>query len=102
RQELCPRLAVAVLARERAAELEHEIGRLVEERAELLDSGLALEVEVPARVHAALPVVAVEGAVVLVLPGQLAQAAEVRAELRGRNGRVLPALVGVGLAGNER
>ena len=67
REELRARLAVAVLARERATKLEHEIRCLVEEGAELADARDAREVEVPARVHAALAVVAVQGAVVLVL-----------------------------------
>ena len=67
RQELRARLAVAVLARQRAAELEHEVARVLEPAPELRDPGLRDEVEVPAGVDAALAVVAVERALVAVL-----------------------------------
>src|SRR5205814_9909971 len=66
RQELRARLPVAVLSGERASEREDEIGRIGEETAPLGDSLSAREVEVPARVDAALAVVAVESAAVLV------------------------------------
>ena len=91
-----------MLARKRSAQLEHEIRRLVEERAERADPGLALQVEVPPRVHAALAVVAVQRAVVVVLLRDLAQAAEILAEALGRHRRVLPALVRVRLSRDER
>ena len=61
-----------------------------------------VEVEVPAGVDAALAVVAVERALVAVAVGQLLQLAQVLAEALGRDRRVLPALVRVGLAGDER
>ena len=51
---------------------------------------------------AALTVVAVERALVPVLVGELGEAAEVLAQPLGRDGRVLPALVRVLLAGDER
>ncbi len=99
RQELRPRLAVAVLARERAAELEDEVGRLVEEAAEGLDPLRRLEVEVPAGVDAALAVVAVERALVAVTARRASpRSRRYSPEPLGRDGRVLPALVGVGLA----
>ena len=50
------RLAVAVLARERAAVGEHEVGRLLVEAAEALDPLCRLQVEADPRVRAALPV----------------------------------------------
>src|SRR5438045_8527298 len=67
RQELRARLAVAVLAGERAAELEHEVARVLEPAPELRDAGLRNEVEVPAGVDAALAVVAVERGLVAVV-----------------------------------
>ena len=102
RQELRARLAVAVLARQRAAELEHEVARVLEPAPELRDPGLRDQVEVPAGVDAALAVVAVERALVAVALRELREAAEVLAEPLGRDGRVLPALVRVLLARDER
>src|SRR5205085_8160901 len=75
--------------------------RLVEERPERADPGLALQVEVPARVDAPVAVVAVERALVAVLAGELADVPEVLPEALGRHRRVLPALVGVRLARDE-
>src|SRR6478752_7083978 len=102
RQELRARLAVAVLPGQRAAELEHEVARVLEPAPELRDAGLRDQVEVPASVDAALAVVAVERALVAVLVGELREAAEVLAEPLGRDGRVLPTLVRVLLAWHER
>src|SRR5439155_14553020 len=101
-EKLCTRLAVAVLAGQRATELEHEVAGVLEPAAELLDPGLRDEVEVPARVDAALAVVAVERALVAVLVRELREAAEVLTQPLGRDGRVLPSLVRVLLAGDER
>jgi len=101
RQQLGARLPVAVLSGQRAAEAEHEVGRLVEEAPVGLDPVRGLEVEVPARVDAALAVVAVERALVAVLAGELAKLTQVLADALGRDCRVLPALVGIGLAGEE-
>src|SRR5205823_2713432 len=101
RQELGARLPVAVLAGERTAQLEHEVARVLEPAAVLLDSLARHEVEVPACVHTALAVVAVQRALVLVLPRELLQAAQVLAEALRRDGGVLPALVRVLLAGDE-
>src|SRR5204863_6313566 len=95
------RLAVAVLARERAAEREHEVGGLVEEPPERPDPVARDEVEVPARVDAALAVVAVKRALVAVLRGELAQPPQVLPDTLGRDGRVLPALVRIRLARDE-
>src|SRR5207237_10921871 len=77
REQLGARLTVAVLARQRPAHREHEVRRLLEEAAEGADSVARDEVEVPARVDAALAVVAVEGALVPVLAGELAELAQV-------------------------
>ena len=101
RQQLRLRLAVSVLAGDRAAVSEDQVRGLVQKGAEGLDPGVAHQVEVPARVHAAVAVVAVERALVAVLAGQLAELPQVAAELLGRHCRVFPALVGVRLAGDE-
>src|SRR5205823_6573594 len=79
-EKLCTRLAVAVLAGQGAAELEHEVACVLEPAAELGDPRLRDEVEVPASVDAALTVVAVERALVPVLVGELGEAAEVLAQ----------------------
>src|SRR2546423_5674241 len=101
RQQLCARLAVAVLARQRAAELQHDVRCFIEEGAVLPEARLAREIEVPTCVDTALAVVPVERAVVLVLLGELPQPAQVFTQpLRWDRG-VLPALVRVRLAGNE-
>ena len=68
----------------------HEIRRLVDEGAVLRDPGGGLEVEVDARVDAALAEVAVEVALVAVLVEELAQIAKVVPESRGRDGGILP------------
>ena len=59
------------------------------------------EVEVDARVHATLAVVAVERAAKAVLGHELADGAQIVAELGGRNRGVFPALPAIGLAGHE-
>ena len=69
-------------------------------RAELLDALGGVQVEADAAVDAALAEVAVERRVVAVLVEQLAQVAQVVADLVRRHGRVLPARPGVGLAGH--
>ena len=97
RQKLRARLTVAVLAGERSAVCQHEIGGLVHERLVCLDALRCLEIEIDARVDAALAEMAVQGATVLILVEQLAEAAQVRAKLRGRNRGILPALPGDGL-----
>ena len=102
RQQFAARLAVAVLARERAAELDDEVGRLLDEPAIGGDALGGLQIEVDARVHAALAEVAVERARVVELGHQPAEPAQVLAEARGRDGGVLPALPVLGFAGHER
>ena len=65
RQQRGARLAVAVLAGERAAVSDDDVGGAVDEFAELQDARLGLQVEVDAHVDAALAEVAVERAVVV-------------------------------------
>jgi hypothetical protein len=97
RQQLGVRLPVAVLARERAAVGEDEVGRVLHEGAEPAHALGRLEVEGDARVDAALSVVAEEDAVVAVPVEELPEVAQVRAEPLGRDGRVLPAGPGLEL-----
>ena len=59
------------------------------------------EIEVDARVHAALAEVAVHRAAIAVSLHQRPQLAEIGAEQFGANGGVLPAFPSVRLAGNE-
>src|SRR5207249_4289367 len=80
RQQLGARLAVAMLARERAAEREDEVGGVVEEAAPFGDPVRAREVEVPARVDTPLAVVPVESAPVLVTVGKPLQLPQVLGE----------------------
>ena len=102
RQQLAARLAVAVLPGDRAAVGDDEVGTLLDEGAVLREARPAREVEVPTRVHAAVAVVAVERALVAELRGELLQVTQVVADPLRRDGRVLPAFVGVVLAGKER
>ena len=92
RQQRGARLAVAMLAGERAAEGEHDVGSAIDELAEFADAFGAAEVEIDARVHAALAVVAVERAAEAVLGHERGDGAQIVAELRGRNGGSLPSL----------
>ena len=95
RQQRTARLAIAVLARERAAVLDHDVGRAIDELAHVQDAGLALEIEVDAHVHAALAEVAVHRTVVPVLLHECEQPAQIRAEAIGRHGRIFPAFPSV-------
>ena len=98
RQQLGPLLAVAVLARERAAVLDHEVGRLVEEATPGPQPAGAAQVEVDPAVDAAVAEVPVERRPVAVLVEQRAEAAQVVAEPLRRHRGVLPAGPVVALA----
>ena len=101
RQQLAARLPVAVLARQRPAELHHEVGGLLHETAIGRDAFGGLQVEVDPGVHAALAEVAVERPGIAVLGHQGAQPAQIFSEARGRDGGVFPALPVLGFAGHE-
>src|SRR5690606_30687236 len=64
---------VAVLCAQRAAVFHHEIGRLLNEAAESLDTGGSHQIEVDAAVDASLAEVAIEGGVVAVFFEQRAE-----------------------------
>ena len=100
-EERAAGLAVAMLAGERAAVGENDVGGAFDEEAKFADARFGFEVEVDARVDAALAEVAVERAAVAKLLHESGELAEVGTELRGRNGGVLPTFPSVGLAGDE-
>ena len=102
RQQFGAGLAVAVFAGERAAIADDEIGGLLDELAELGDAFFRLQVEVEARVHAAIAEVAVERAFVAELGHHLAQVAEIAAEFFGRDRGVFPSFPVQRLAGHVR
>ena len=95
------RLPVAVLATERSAEMDDEVGGAFNKLAELSYPLWAREIEVDAHVHAALAVVAIERAAIAEFVHQFGERAQVVAEFGGRNGRILPALPAVRLAGHK-
>src|SRR5579875_1354094 len=99
-------LAVAVLAGDRAAVGDDEVGRLLEEAPEVRPTGSVAQVERDPAVHAAVPEVAVERGQVLVgvavATVELLEVAQVVAESHGRHRRVVPALVRLRLAGQVR
>jgi hypothetical protein len=89
-EQLGALLAVAVLARQRAAVGDAQVGGLLDEGSVLAQPVGMAQVEADARVDAALPEVAVGRALVAVLVEQLAEVAEIGAGLVGRDRRVLP------------
>ena len=95
RQQLGAAVALAVLARERAAVGHDEVRALLHERPERLDAGGALEIEVHPGVDAALAEVAVVDAPVPVVVEDLLEVAKVGAELVRMDGGVLPVALGV-------
>ena len=92
REQLGARLPVAVLAGERAAVGDDEVGGLLDEAPVARDPAAAREVEVVADVHAALAEVAVVDAPEAVPRRERPQVAQVVADPLGRHRRVLPAL----------
>ena len=102
RQQLGSRLAVAVLAGERTAVTDDQVGRLLDERAEGAQPLGRPEVELGAEVQAAVAEMAVEGPLEAETGDQRVQLAQVRAQALGRDGRVLPAGIGRRLARDDR
>src|SRR5690606_8300631 len=96
------RLAVAVLAGERAAVADDDVGRALDELAVALDAAAAHEVEVDAAMDEALAEVAVEGRLIVELVHQAPEVPEVVAHAVRRDRRVLPAGPGGFQSGHER
>ena len=90
RQKFGAGLAVAMFAGERAAVADDEIRGLLRELAVLGDAIFRLQVEVEARVHAAVAEVAVEGTLVTEVTHYLSQVAEIAAQFVGRDRSVFP------------
>jgi hypothetical protein len=101
-QQLAARLAVTVLARERAAERHDQLRGPGDEAPVGRQPVLRVEVEVVARVDAALAEVAVQGARVAELRPQRRERAQVGAELLRRDRGVLPALEVARPVGGDR
>ncbi len=91
RQEFGAALAVAMLARERAAIGDHQLGGLAQEVAPARDALRRAQLEVDARVDAAVAEMAVQRGAVAVAVDQLLELAQVVAEAHGIHRRVLPA-----------
>ena len=92
RQQFGARQTVAMLARERAAETRDQLAELDHRRAERLDSRCAHQIEIDARVNASFAEMSVVGRDLELAAAENAiEAAQKRAEIRGRHGGVLGA-----------
>ena len=91
-EELCARLTVSVLARNRSAIADHKISGLLYELSKFGNTILSFEIEVDAVVNAAIAEVPVKRALVAVAIHQFAQVAQIAAEFFRGNSRILPAL----------
>ena len=91
RQQLALRLAVAVLARERAAVLDHQVRRLGEEAPPVREPGGRAQLEVDARVDAAVAEMAVERSAVAEALDQRLEFPQVVAQAHRVHRRVFPA-----------
>src|SRR5271166_1756230 len=92
RQQFRARLTVAMLARERPAEADDQIGGLFCKLAIVGDAFFGLQIEVDPHVYAGVPKVSVEGATVAVAFHHLVQIAKIAAEFFGGDGGILPTL----------
>ena len=90
-----------MLAAERTAEAERQIGGAVEEFAEEAQTLDGAEIEVDAQVDAALPVVTVERAAVAILAHEGRESAQISTEMRGGNAGIVPTLKALRLAGDK-
>ena len=91
RQELAARLAVAVLARDRAAVLHHQRSRLAQELAPVRDAARRAQIEVDARVDATVAEVAVDRRAVAEALDQREELAQIIAEAHRIDRGVFPA-----------
>ena len=100
-QQRGARLAVAVLAGERAAKARTRSAARSMNSRKMRMPCCAAEIEIDAHVDAALAVVAVERAAIAVLGHELGDGAKICAQLLGGNGSILPTFPAVGLAGHK-
>ena len=92
RQQLRARQPVAVLARERTAETRDQFAELGHRSTERLDSPRARQIEIDARMNASFAEMSVVGRYLEIAAAENAiEAAQKRAEIRGRHGGVLGA-----------
>ena len=96
RQQRAARLAVAVLAGERAAVAHHQIRRALDELAVLANAGFALQIEADLHVNAAVAEVAVVRGLVAVLVEQRAEIAQIGARASPARPPRRPTLPSVG------
>ena len=101
RQQLAPRLPVAMFARERSAVPVHEVRGVLHERSEFGDAFHRLQIEADAAVDASLAEMTEQIRGVLVFLVEPVQIAQVRAELVGRDRRIVPAGAHRGLAADR-
>ena len=102
RQEFGLGLAVAVLARQRAAILNHQFGGLAQKTAPFRDACMGLEVERDARVDAAVAEMAVERGLIIEAVDQLLELAQIIAEPQRIDRGVFPADRRIGRCRVER
>src|SRR5262249_45165326 len=81
-----------MFAEKRPAIAQHQIGGVFNERTELAHTWSSNEIEIDARVHAALSNMSVKSASISVALEKLPKIAKVTADVLGRHGRILPAL----------
>ena len=102
RQQRAARLAVAVLARQRPAVGDDEVGGAIDELAVLADALLGFEIPIDPHVNAAVAEVTVERRVVVVLVQERPQLPQIRSQLLRRHRRIVPALPLERRAGRRR
>ena len=102
RQEFTARLPISVLARDRAAITDHQIGSLLHEKAEFADAFRRFEIVIHTCMDAGVPEVSIERTIEFVRLHQLAQVAQISAKFVGPNGRIFKALPTQRLARNMR
>src|SRR5438067_499268 len=95
------RLAVAMLAGDRAAKAHDEIGRLAEKTPPFRDALFGAQTEIPAAMDAAIAEMAVKRGLVTVALGECVEPTQIVAGAVGRHGGILPALPGVGMTGHK-
>src|SRR3546814_1516197 len=102
RQQARAHLTVAMLAGQRAAVTEDQIGGLVHEAAPLADAVRRADIEVDATVNAAVTEMSVQRRLVVVAVEQFLEIAQIIADLVRRNRGIFPPGMRVLLAGTER
>ncbi len=95
-------LPVSMFTGDGTSVADHKVGSVFHELAELANAFRRFEIVVHARMHAGMTEVPVEGAIEMMVLHQLAQVAEVGAQLLGSDGRVFKAFPAQRFAGDVR